>query len=418
MKLRIVARVLALSLLSPLAFAVQAGKTDGKGSADWNQFRGPKRDGHSPDTGLLAQWPSSGPPLAWKAAGIGQGFSSVCVAGTRVFTTGEAGGKCNLIALNVADGKVLWTLPIGGPFTENQGGTGPRSTPATDGAIVVAIAPTGEIVCARNADGRIVWKKRMTEFGASQPGFGFVESPFIDGNFVLISPGGSVVALSKLSGQQVWKSKKLKGETDYTSLSVAEMGRVKQYLVMSDKSVAGVLATNGAILWEGDFTTEARAYVATPVYANGVVFVAVGYGAGCKAFRVALAGNQIRFQEAYKGTQFQIHHGGMVAVGQHVYGLSDQGSLKCIDIATGNEVWADRSVGKGSIAFADGHLICRGEGGGVALVEASPEGFKEKGRFTPSERNGNKTWAHPAVSGGKLYLREQDVLLCYDVKAK
>ncbi len=409
---------LSAALLFSLLLAAQATKTAApKGAAEWNQFRGPKRDGHSPDTRLLKQWPSSGPPLAWKATGIGAGFSSVSVSGNRVFTMGEADGKCNLLALNAADGKLLWKLPIAAPFSENQGGTGPRSTPATDGTIVIAIAPTGEIVCARAADGRIVWKKRMTEFGASQPGFGFVESPFIDGNLVLVSPGGSVVALSKAGGQTLWKSKRLKGATDYSSLSVGELGKAKQYLVMTDKSVAGVLATNGAILWEGDFPGD-RAVVPTPVYANGMVFVAAGYGVGAKAFRVALAGNQVRFQEAYAYKEFQIHHGGMVLVGGHVYGLHDQGTLKCIDLSTGKEAWADRSVGKGSIAYADGHLVCRGENGTVALVEASPAGYKEKGRFTPPERNGNKCWAHPAVSGGRLYLREQDVVLCYEVREK
>ena len=402
----------------PLLLAAQATKTsDSKAGADWNQFRGPKRDGHSPDTGLLKQWPTSGPALAWKATGIGAGFSSVCVSGNRLFTMGEADGKCNLLALNVADGKVLWKLPISAPYTENQGGTGPRSTPATDGAIVIAIAPTGEIVCVRNADGRMLWKKSMTEFGASMPGFGFVESPYIDGNLVLVSPGGSVVALAKASGQTAWKSKKLKGATDYSSLSVAEMGKVKQYLVMTDKSVAGILASNGAILWEGDFPGD-RAVVPTPVYSNGIVFVSAGYNVGAKAFKVALAGNQIRFQEVYAYPQFQIHHGGMVLVGEHVYGLHDQGTLKCIELATGKEVWADRCVGKGSIAYADGHLVCRGEQGGVALVEANPAAYKEKGRFTPAEKNGSKCWAHPVVSGGRLYLREQDALLSYDLKEK
>jgi hypothetical protein len=148
-----------------------------------------------------------------------------------------------------------------------------------------------------------------------------------------------------------------------------------------------------------------------------MVFVAAGYGVGCKGFRIALAGNQIRFQEAYAGAQFQIHHGGMVLVGEHVYGLHDTGPLKCIELATGKEAWAERSVGKGSIAYADGHLICRGEAGAVALVEATPSGHKEKGRFTPPDRSGSKSWAHPVISGGRLYLREQDVLLCYDLKA-
>jgi outer membrane protein assembly factor BamB len=321
------------------------------------------------------------------------------------------------VAVNAADGKVLWKLPFGSTFTEAQGGPGPRSTPATDGTIVIAIAPNGEMVCARVADGRTVWQKNMKDFGASMPGFGFVESPLLDGAFVVVSPGGTVAALNKQTGQLAWKSKRLKGATDYSSLSVGELGKVRQYLVMTDKSVAGLLANNGAILWEGDFPGD-RAVVPTPIFSNGIVFVSAGYGVGCKAFKVDLAGGQVRFQEAYSGKQFQIHHGGMVHVDGHVYGLNDAGTIKCIELATGKDVWTDRGVGKGSIAYADGHLICRGEGGGVALVEAKPGAYKEKGRFTPAEKNGSKCWAHPAISGGKLYLREQDVLLAYDLKAK
>lgn len=399
---------------APLLFAVQAAKTAEK-ALDWNQFRGPKRNAHSPDTGLLKQWPAGGPPLAWKATGIGAGFSSVCVAGNKVFTMGEADGKCLLVALNAADGKILWRLPVGGPYTEQQGGQGPRSTPATDGTLVVAIAPTGEITCARVADGRTIWQKNMKSLGGSMPGFGFVESPLIDGNLVLVSPGGSVTALSKLNGQTVWQSKKLKGATDYSSLSIGELGKAKQYLVMTDKSAAGILATNGALLWEGDYPGD-RAVVPTPVFHNGIAFIAAGYGVGCKAFKIDVAGGQVRFQEIYASKEFQIHHGGMVLVGEHVYGLHDQGTLRCIELATGKVVWQDRSVGKGSILYADGHLICRGESGGVSLVEANPAAYAEKGRFTPAERTGSKCWAHPAVSGGKLYLREQDALLCYTIK--
>lgn len=409
--------LLAAAAGAPLLFATQATKTSEPKGLEWNQFRGPKRDARSADTGLLKQWPSSGPPLAWKATGLGVGFSSVSHSGNRIFTMGEVDGKCHLLALNAADGKFVWKLPIGAAYTEAQGGPGPRSTPATDGTIVIAVAPTGEIVCARVADGRTVWQKNMKEFGASQPGFGFVESPFLDGNLVLVSPGGSVVALNKLSGQMVWKSKKLKGSTDYSSLSVGELGKARQYLVMTDKSAAGLLATNGTLLWEGDFPGD-RAVVPTPVFGNGIVFVAAGYGVGCKAFKVDLAGGQVRFQEAYAGKQFQIHHGGMVLVGEHVYGLHDQGTLKCIELATGKELWADRSVGKGSIAYADGHLICRGENGTVALVEASPAAYAERGKFTPPEMKGSKCWAHPVVSGGRLYIRELDALLAYTLKAE
>jgi outer membrane protein assembly factor BamB len=406
--------ILAVTLGAPLLFAHQGTKSDPK-SLDWNQFRGPKRNACSAETGLLKQWPQGGPPLAWKATGLGTGFSSVCHSGTRVFTMGEVEGKCHLVALNAADGKLLWRLPVGAAFTEPQGGPGPRSTPATDGTVVVALAPTGELVCARTADGRIVWQKKMQEFGASPPGFGFVESPLLDGNLVLCSPGGMVVALSKLNGQLAWKSKKLKGSTDYSSLSIAETGKVKQYLVMTEKSVGGILATNGAILWEGDFPGD-RAVVPTPVFGNGIVFVSAGYGVGAKAFKVALVGEQVKVQEAYAQKQFQIHHGGMVLVDDHVYGLHDQGTLKCVELATGKELWADRCVGKGSVCYADGHLICRGEQGQVALVEASPAGYKELGRFSPS--SGQKAWAHPVVSGGKLFLRDADTLWAFSLKGE
>jgi outer membrane protein assembly factor BamB len=411
--------IVKLPLVVLLLLSPQATKSSEK-PLEWNQFRGAKRDGHSTEIGLLKQWPAGGPPLAWKATGIGQGYSSVCVAGTRVFTTGEENNKSFLVALNVADGKLLWKLPIGGGHNDQQSGTGPRSTPATDGTVVVAVAPTGEIVCAAAATGRVAWTANMNGLGGSKPSFGFCESPYIDGNVVILSPGGQVVALSKANGKLAWKSKKLKGDTDYSSVGVAELGKVRQYLVMTGKSVAGILPSNGSVIWEGDYKGEEqnRPMVPTPVFSNGMVFIAAGYGVGCKGFKLALAGNAIRVQEAYEGTQFQIHHGGMVAVGEHVYGLHDQGTLKCIEIATGKEVWVDRSVGKGSIAYADGQLYCRGEGGGVALVEASPAAYKENGRLTPPDRNGNRSWAYPAISGGKLYLREGDVLLAYDVKMK
>lgn len=406
-------KLLALCLL----LAVQAGKSETK-AVEWTQFRGPARNAHSPDTGLLKEWPASGPPLAWKVSNLGVGFSSICHSKTRVFTLGEENGKCHLMALNEADGKLLWKLPFGGAVTDQQGGPGPRSTPATDGNVVVAVAPTGEIVCVQAATGRQLWLKHMErDFGANRPGFHFVESPMIDGNFVLLSPNGTVVAISKVNGQQVWRSKKLKGSTDYSSLSIAEMGRVKQYLVMTDKSVAGVLATTGALLWEGDFPGD-RAVVPTPVYENGIVFVAAGYGVGCKAFKVAIAGNQIRAEEAYANTQFQIHHGGMLLSEGHVYGLSDQGTARCVELATGKVVWNERSVGKGAVVYADGHIIGRSEGGAVALFEASPAGYKEKGRFTPPDPKSGKVWSHPAVSGGKLYLREQESLYVYNLKAK
>ncbi|HVR85856.1 MAG TPA: PQQ-binding-like beta-propeller repeat protein [Planctomycetota bacterium] len=412
----IVALLVALVGAPPLVTA-QAGKTAEKG-LDWNQFRGPNRDAHSADTGLLQEWPKEGPPLAWKISGLGVGFSSVSVSGTHAFTMGEVDKKATLFALNVADGKVLWKLPFGAAVTDGQGGPGPRSTPATDGTLVFGLGGGGEIVCARVADGKVVWQKSMKEFGAGDGAWHFSESPMLDGNSLVISPGGTVTALAKATGAPMWKSKKIKWDNNtYTSIGIAEIGKVRQYLVMSMNSVAGIMPTTGAVLWEGEFPGK-TAVAATPVYGNGIVFAAAGYGVGCKAYNVAIAGAAVQFKEAYTGTQLQIHHGGMVVVGEYVYGCHDGGAVKCIELKTGKEMWADRCVGKGSIAYADGHLLCRGEGGGVAWVDAKPDAFKETGRFTPPSTNGNKCWSHPSISGGKLYLREQDALYCYDLKAK
>lgn len=418
LSLRLAIGLLALTTAALPLYAQSRSRSRGK-TADWNQWRGPNRDNISPDTGLLKQWPSGGPPLAWKATGIGNGFSSVSITGGRVYTMGESGGKTNVVALSEKDGKILWKTAVGRPGGSR--GTGPRSTPATDGRMVFAICQNGEVVATDAARGRILWKKDLNSLGGSRPGWYFSESPLLDDKLVVFTVPGNggttVVAMSK-TGRLAWKSnKKLKGSNrHYTSLAVAEMGRVKQYIVLTDRSVAGVLSRNGAVLWETDFPGQ-TAVCSTPVYGNGHVFVAAGYGVGCKGVRIALAGNRIRYQDLYSNKNMINHHGGVVLIGDHVYG-TDERSLKCIDIKTGNVVWENGSVGKGSITFADGHLIVRSEDGPVALVEATPEGHRQKGRFDQPDRSNLNSWAHPVVFGGKLYLRDQDVLLCYDLKAK
>ena len=411
-------RLIALCVL----LAAQASKTSDPKALDWFQFRGPNRDGLSNDTGLLQQWPSSGPPQLWKAAGIGTGYSGVCVSGNRVFTLGESNGKSFLVASNVADGKMLWKTPIGAPGGDR--GAGPRSTPATDGAIVVALSQAGELVGVQAATGRQIWANNMERMGGQRPNFWWSESPLIDGNLVVVTPGGSggVVALAKVSGQRVWQAK-VKGEAHYTSLAVAEIGGIRQYLALTHDSVSGIAARNGAIAWTAEpaWRKEAglqvNAVAATPVYKDGTLFISAGYGAGHSAFRVAGAGGRFQILDAYKGKELENHHGGMIVVGDHVYGTNNT-ALVCMELKTGKVLWQNRCVGKGSVAFADGHLIVRGEQGGVALVEASPAAYKEKGQFNVTRSGGEGAWANPVVSGGKLYIRDWDNLFCYDLKAK
>ncbi len=404
-----------------LHLSAQAGKKEAALSAEWYQYRGPKRDGLSPDKDLLKQWPAGGPSLAWKATGIGTGYSSVAVTGKYIFTMGDLKGSSHIIALNATGGKLVWAAPVGD--SDKPGGyEGPRSTPATDGSLVFGLGQSGTLVCVQAATGREVWRKNLKDIGGRCGNWGYAESPLLDGPVLVVCPGGSkgtVAAFNKANGGILWQSGELKDSAEYTSLVPADFGGIPQYVAYTQQTVAGIHAKTGAMLWKAD-RKGATAVIPTPVLSKeGTVFVASGYGIGCNAFQVSSAGGRFKVQEIYQGKQMENHTGGLVLVGDHVYGQHDRGALKCIELKTGKEVWTNPCVGgKAAVAYADGHLVVRSERGTVALVEASPEGYKETGRFDHPDKSGKETWPHPVIFGGKLYLRDQDVLLCYDLKGK
>ncbi len=410
MKTLIAALILAGSLIA-------SGPPPTSDPTEWNQWRGPNRDGISPDTGLLKQWPPAGPPLAWKAAGIGGGYSGVSFSGDRLFTMGELDGKNKLIALNLSDGKILWTAEVGP--TGNNRGPGPRSTPATDGTLVFALGQFGDLVCAEAATGKERWRKDLKGFGGRVPGWHYSESPLLDGDRVVVTPGGSggtVLALNKSTGETIWQSAEFKDGAQYASLVPAEIGGQRQYLILTMASVAGIAAKDGKLLWRADRPGR-TAVCTTPVYRDGLLFVSSAYGVGCNAFSITAQGGAFKAEQIYSGQQMENHHGGVILLGDHLY-ATDNRSLKCIELKTGKVVWEDRCVGKGSVAYADGHLVVRSEGGPIALVKATPSEYRELGRFNQPDRSRERSWPHPVIFGGKLYIRDQDILLCFDVKAK
>lgn len=420
-KLERVLFVVSVAAITQAAFG-QSSKKEAPPVPDWGQFRGPHRDGISTETGLLKEWPKGGPPLAWTAKGIGGGFSSVSVVGKYVFTMGDVGNSCNLIALSAADGKILWQVKVGA--TGGGGGyPGPRCTPASDGVLVFALGQNGDLVCAQVATGREIWHKNMKDFGGEMmSGWGYAESPLIDGPMLLITPGGNrgtVAALNKTNGALVWQSGELKDKAAYTSLVPVDIGNVPQYIVFTDKSVAGI-AKNGKLAWRADRAGQ-TAVIPTPVISkDNIVFVSSGYGVGCNAFQVTATGGQFKAHELYASKELESHIGGFVVIGEYVYG-PDGGSLKCLDIKTGKAAWSNGCVGKGEITAADGMLYVRGQRSGtVALVEAAPDAYKEKGRLEQPSQTGkaDQMWAYPVVFGGKLYLRDQENLFCYNVSAK
>lgn len=389
---------------------------------DYPTFRGANRDGHSPDTGLLKEWPAGGPALAWKIKGLGGGYGGVSTFGDKLYVLGDKGSETFLHCLSAADGKTVWSSKVGVAHTEgNQEWKGNRATPTTDGKIIIALGPMGELVCFDMA-GQEKWRKHLNkDFGGRVGGWKYSESPLLDGDHVICVPGGgkgAVLALKKDTGEAVWQCAELTDAAEYPSVTPAEIGGVKQYVVLTQKSVAGVSAKDGKLLWRSDFPGK-TAVCTTPIVKGDLVFATCGYGVGHVAYKVSGSGSSFSAAEAYSGKDMKNHHGGVILVGDHLYGISDPGQLVCMELKTGKVVWSDKSVGKGSLAYADGLLVARAESkskGTIALVEATPSGYKEKGRFEQPDLSGMPTWPHPTISGGKMYIRDQDTLLCYSVK--
>jgi len=391
---------------------------------DWPQFRGPNRDDLSPDTGLLKELPAGGPPLAWKATGLGAGYATVSVVGNRIYTIGEKGDASFVLALNAADGKRVWTAKLGKSGAPGMPAfAGPRSTPTAAGDRLVAVGQWGDLVCLEAATGKELWRKDYAkDFGGKQPEWGYAESPLIDGNQVAVTPGGaegSVVALDKKTGALVWRSRGFTDAPHYSSLIVAEIGGVRQYIQLTAQSVVGVGAADGKVLWRAARTGRV-AVIPTPIYSDGLVYVTSGYGVGCNLFKITAAGGKFTAEELYANKVMGNHHGGVIKVGDCVYGYSEGKGWTCQDFKTGEAKWEEKEkLGKGAIAYADGHFYLRTEDKGtVALIEASPAGYREHGRFEQPGRSKEKAWPHPVICGGKLFLRDQDALLCYDVKGR
>ena len=415
--------VVAGVLASAIALGAQSPSGPPKGSpsggADWPQWRGPDRTGISKETGLLAQWPRSGPPVAWSASMLGAGYGSVAVHGDRVYVQGMRNRQSVVTTLNRADGKPLW-VRILGSAGDNDRGPGPRSTPTIDGDRLYALSESGDLASLRTADGTVVWQRNiLKDFRGDNPYWLLSESPLVDGNLVIVTPGGrgaGMVALDKMTGKTVWVSKELSDGAGYASPIVADVGGVRTIMNFTAEAGVGVRASDGKLMWRNSTAANGTANIATPVYSDGRVFFTSSYGAGAALLALRSAGNEVRAQEVYATRDMKNHHGGVVLVNGYIYGFNDS-ILTCLEFASGKMMWRDRSVGKGAVTYAEGHLYILSEDNVVGLAEATPAGYKEKGRFSIADQ-GLPSWAHPVVSGGRLYIRNQGTLTSYDVRAR
>jgi outer membrane protein assembly factor BamB len=387
------------------------------GPADWPQWRGPERNGLSKDTGLLKQWPAPGPRQVWSISNLGEGFGSIAIKGDRIYVQGTKGDTSAVFCLNRADGKMVWSAALG-PKVADDRGNGPRSTPTVDGDRVYSLTENGDLVCLRAGDGGPVWRKNiLKEFGGNNLRWLISESPLIDGDRVIVTPGGrgaGMVAIDKMTGKEVWRSKDLNDGAGYASCIAADIGGVRTIMNFTSRAAVGVRASDGKLMWSQGSPANGTANCATPVFQDNKVFFSSGYGTGGALFGLSAQNGEVRAQELYFTKDIQNHHGGVILVNGYLYGFST--ALTCIEFATGKRMWVNRSVGKGSLTYADGMLYLFSENNVVGLAEANPNAYVEKGRFTIPDK-GIESWAHPVVIGGKLYIRNQGELTAYDVKA-
>jgi outer membrane protein assembly factor BamB len=403
-----------LSLVLVQSAALSAGNV-----ADWPQWHGPERTGLSKETGLLKSWPASGPAVAWTASNLGEGYGSVSMKGDRIFVQGTKGSDSLVFCLNRADGKLVWSRVLGSKGDDSRGG-GPRGTPTVDGNNVYVLSENGDLACLKINDGSVIWQRNiLKDFGGRNPGWLISESPLVDGNNIIVTPGGSgssIVALDKMSGKTVWTSKELSDQAAYSSCLAADVEGVRTIIGFTAGAAVGVRATDGKLMWRYEPVANRTANITTPVIHDNKVFYTSAYGTGCALLGLKAQNGEVKAEEIYFNRDMQNHHGGVVLVNGYLYGFSNA-ILTCMEFATGKTVWRDRSVGKGSVTYADGHLYLLGENNTVGLAEATPAGYKEKGRFQIADQ-GWPSWAHPVVCGGRLYIRNQGTLTSYDIKAR
>ena len=386
---------------------------------DWPQWRGPRRDGVSAERGLLKSWPQAGPPLAWKAQGAGEGYSSFAAANGRLYTLGARGGSEYVMAFDAASGKKLWEVEHGRRFG-NDRGDGPRGTPTVDGAQLYAYGASGDLSALDAATGKSIWKVNvLKQFGGSNINWGLSESPLVLSDRVLVNAGGpnaSIVALRKTDGSVIWKSQS--DEAGYSSGVVHEVGGTRQAIFFTGSRVLGVKVDDGSLLWSYDKVSNRTANIATPIVRGNRVFVSSDYGTGAALLEVTAGGSTgVTMREVYFTREMRNHHASSVLVADHLYGFSGA-ILTSLHFDTGRTAWQDRSVGKGSVVFADERLYLYSEGGVVGLAEANPAGYREHGRFSIQRASSLPTWSHPIVANGRLYLRDQDTIYAYDIKGK
>jgi outer membrane protein assembly factor BamB len=415
---RLFARVFAIG-----AAVIGGASIVGMASADdWPQWRGPRRDGTSAETGLLQTWPAGGPRRVWLFRDCGAGYGGPAIVGNRVYINGTRKDREVLLALDAGTGQEAWMAPIGKVYEEDHG-DGPRSTPTVDGALIYTLGGRGNLVCVKAANGEVVWSKSLEDdLDGDQPHWGYCESPLVYRNLVICTPGGkkgAVAALDKATGKVVWRSKQATSAAHYASVVVMQHNGHDELVQLLPDQLVGLDPATGDVRWSVPWVRPVAA-IPTPLVHQSLAFASSGYGAGCMLVEV---GADHRATKTYDNKVMKNKQGGVVLVDGRLYGHSEGVGWVCMELATGKQLWRDRdAMGMGSVILADGRLYCLDEeNGDVALVEPSTAGWKERGRFELDPQSDDRAdkgriWTHPVIANGRLYLRDQNLVFCYDIR--
>ena len=386
----------------------------------WPQFRGPQRDNISCETGLLKQWPSGGPKLLWTAKDIGEGFSTVAVKDEFIYTTGNTSKNTVITALDL-NGKVKWTAKNGPAYKRSKPGT--RSTPTINDSRLYHENADGDIVCLESDTGRKIWSLNILErFEGRNITWALAESLLIDGNNIICTPGGETVgvaALDKKAGHTVWTCEGIHDKPGYSSPIVFEYQGLRQIVVLMAKSVVGINADTGRLLWRVQHVTPFDENINTPIFHDGCVFIC-SRTTGSRLFRIKINGERVSVKEVWKSELLESQHGGIILVDGYLYGSSRSsvlGPWVCLDFKTGKRMYAEFGIGTGSLTYADGLIYALNQRSTVALVLSTPQTFQIVSQFSLPKGGKGPTWAHPVVCNGRLYIRHGNFLYCYEIKA-
>lgn len=410
-------RLVGLPMMLVLTFLLSGVKAE-----DWLQWRGPNRTARSAETGLLQQWSDGGPEKLWQYDQAGLGYAGFAVANQRLYTMGLEGDDEFALCLNTETGQEIWRQNIGKRF-KNGWGDGPRSTPTLDGDRAYFLTARGNLACLNASDGEKLWGTEMQSFGGNIPFWGYSESPLVDGDKVFCTPGGkqgAVIALDKLTGEKIWQCEEFTDQAHYSSIIVADHNGSRQVIQLLPSHAIGLDSENGNVLWQYEWGGK-TAVIPTPIFADGTVYITSGYGAGSAGLKI---GDDNQVEELFRNKVMKNHHGGVVDVNGHVYGYSDAVGFVCQKLSDGEMVWNDKRVAdKGAVTYADNRFyFVQEKDGQIFLLEANPDGLTTKGSFKLEPQSSRRSpqgriWVHPVISSGRMYLRDQEYIYCFDLQS-